>query len=109
MWETHHKRPQNFCFRLEKVFLAWRRAGGAAGEVRTAEACVGPRGKPGPVSQVIIAVRKLAPGNEGSGTPEKKCCVLHRGGSAHKQPGQDSKSPVRPRSHRIIPRPSNMA
>lgn len=23
VWETHHKRPQNFCFRLEKVSLAW--------------------------------------------------------------------------------------
>lgn len=48
MWETHHKRPQNFCFSLEKVFLAWWRGRGDGGEVRTAEANAGPSCRPCP-------------------------------------------------------------
>lgn len=32
VWETHHKRLKNFCFRLGKVSLAWWRRGGSRGE-----------------------------------------------------------------------------
>lgn len=40
VWERHHERLQNFCFRLEKVSLVWWRRRRDGGEVKTVEALV---------------------------------------------------------------------